>query len=118
MTRYKSTAKNVFTYLTLGIVWAVVLLAGAVQAQETEQPLMAKARQLFNPLPQAMATKEFPIAPARVALGRKLFFDPRLSFDGTVSCATCHRPALYGTDALAKSIGVEHRLNARNPLPC
>jgi cytochrome c peroxidase len=61
-----------------------------------------------------MATKEFPITPARVALGRKLFFDPRLSFDGTVSCATCHRPPLYGTDALAKSIGVEHRLNARN----
>jgi cytochrome c peroxidase len=85
-----------------------------VQAQGAEQPLMAKARQLFNPLPKDMATKEFPIAPARVALGRKLFFDPRLSLDGTVSCATCHRPALYGTDALAKSIGVEHRLNARN----
>ena len=56
----------------------------------------------------------FPITPVRVALGKKLFFDPRLSLDGTVSCATCHRPALYGTDALAKSIGVEHRLNARN----
>lgn len=75
---------------------------------------MAKARELFKPLPQDMATGEFPATPNRIALGRKLFFDPRLSLDGTVSCATCHRPALYGTDALPKSIGVEHRLNARN----
>jgi cytochrome c peroxidase len=61
-----------------------------------------------------MAAAEFPVTPARVALGKKLFFDPRLSLDGTVSCANCHRPALYGTDALPKSIGVEHKLNARN----
>ena len=114
MTIHPLSAQNVLTRWTRGITWAATLLAMTVQAQEAEQPLMAKARQLFNPLPQDMATKEFPIPPARAALGRKLFFDPRLSFDGTVSCATCHRPALYGTDALAKSIGVEHRLNARN----
>ena len=30
--------------------------------------------------------------PARAALGAKLFFDPRLSGDGTVACASCHRP--------------------------
>ena len=62
-----------------------------------------------------MATKEYPIAPARAALGRKLFFRSQ-AFPGRYrSCATCHRPVLYGTDASAKSIGVEeHRLNARN----
>lgn len=114
MISHQFTAKNVLTRWTRGIIWAATLLAMTVQAQEAGQPLMAKARQLFNPLPQDMATTEFPITPARVALGRKLFFDPRLSLDGTVSCATCHRPGLYGTDALAKSIGVEHRLNARN----
>jgi cytochrome c peroxidase len=75
---------------------------------------MEKAKQLFAPLPQDMATQEFPTPTDRVALGRKLFFDPRLSSDGTVSCANCHRPALYGTDALPKSIGAEHRVNARN----
>ena len=114
MISHQLLAKNVLTRWTRGITLAATLLAMTVQAQEAGQPLLAKARQLFNPLPQDMATKEFPIAPARVALGRKLFFDPRLSLDGTVSCATCHRPVLYGTDALAKSIGVEHRLNARN----
>lgn len=114
MTRYKFTAKNVSTRFARGITWAAALLALAVQAQEAEPPLMERAKQLFKPLPQDMATEEFPTAPARVALGRKLFFDPRLSLDGTVSCLTCHRPGLYGTDALPKSIGAEHRLNARN----
>lgn len=114
MISHPLTTKIVLTRWTRGITWAAALLAMTVQAQGAEPSLMAKARHLFNPLPQDMATKEFPIAPARVALGRKLFFDPRLSLDGTVSCATCHRPGLYGTDALAKSIGVEHRLNARN----
>jgi cytochrome c peroxidase len=102
------------TRWTAAIAGAGALLALTVQAQETEPSLMEKARQLFKPLPKDMATEAFPTAPARVALGRKLFFDPRLSLDGTVSCATCHRPALYGTDALPKSIGVEHRPNARN----
>ncbi|MGH8591237.1 MAG: cytochrome c peroxidase [Gammaproteobacteria bacterium] len=38
-----------------------------------------------------MATAEFPTLAPRVELGKKLFFDPRLSADGTVACATCHR---------------------------
>lgn len=115
MSHYQSTAKKPGAEWTLSAICAgVVLLAGSVQAQATQSPLLEKARQLFKPLPENMATSEFPATAAQVALGRQLFFDPRLSLDGTVSCATCHRPALYGTDALPKSIGAEHRLNARN----
>jgi cytochrome c peroxidase len=40
-------------------------------------------------LPRSAAN---PISPEKVALGRDLFFDARLSADGTVSCATCHQP--------------------------
>ncbi|MGZ5059464.1 MAG: cytochrome-c peroxidase [Methylobacter sp.] len=106
--------KSVFTDWTLRIIWTGVLLTGAVQAEETGQPLQEKARQLFQPLPETMATPEFPATADQVKLGRQLFFDPRLSSDGVVSCAICHRSALYGTDALPKAIGAEHRLNARN----
>lgn len=81
---------------------------------QTAPSLMEQAKQWFKPLPQDMSTADYPTSPDKVALGRELFFDPRISSDGTVSCATCHRPALYGTDALPKSIGVEHRPNARN----
>lgn len=51
---------------------------------------------------------------AAVALGRLLFFDPILSTDGTVSCATCHIPerAFAGTDPVA--VGVQNRTGRRN----
>jgi cytochrome c peroxidase len=37
-----------------------------------------------------------------------------VSADGTVSCARCHQPSLYGTDALPRSIGAEHRVHPRH----
>lgn len=42
-----------------------------------------------------------------VALGRRLFFDPRLSADGSRSCASCHVPALAFTDGRTRAIGQE-----------
>jgi cytochrome c peroxidase len=39
-------------------------------------------------------------ARAVLNLGQQLFFDPRLTVDSNMSCASCHQPALYGTDAL------------------
>lgn len=50
----------------------------------------------------------------RVALGKKLFFDPILSRDLTVSCATCHLPDLAFADTSAITPGVEGRLGIRN----
>lgn len=43
--------------------------------------------------------------PARVALGRRLFHDPRLSANGRVSCASCHRSDHGGADSGSRSIG-------------
>ena len=50
----------------------------------------------------------------RVALGRKLYFDKRLSADGTVSCATCHDVTRGFTDQLAVSEGIKDQLGRRN----
>jgi cytochrome c peroxidase len=55
-----------------------------------------------------------PLTPATVALGEKLFFDNRLSGDGTVSCATCHDPARAFTDGRPVSIGIGGRAGERN----
>ena len=41
-----------------------------------------------------------------IQLGRKLFYDPILSIDSTVSCSSCHQPALSFTDGLTQSVGV------------
>jgi cytochrome c peroxidase len=44
---------------------------------------------------------------ARIALGRALFFDPRLSAKGVMSCSSCHNPALAWTDGLPRAVGHE-----------
>src|SRR5258705_8212293 len=54
------------------------------------------------------------LRPARVALGQKLFFEPRLSGDGTVACATCHDPAQAFTDGRPVSVGIHGRVGQRN----
>jgi cytochrome c peroxidase len=104
-----------------GIVSMMALLAMALFVQlseklnaEDDTALLKQAQALFKPLPQALGAVDEPISSARVTLGRMLFFDPRWTLEGNVSCATCHQPALYGTDALTKAIGVQHRRHRRN----
>jgi cytochrome c peroxidase len=50
----------------------------------------------------------------KIALGEKLFFDGRLSADGTVACSSCHNPALPFTDGRPVSIGIKGRAGQRN----
>jgi len=50
----------------------------------------------------------------RVKLGKHLFYDPILSRDSTVSCASCHKQELAFTDGLPKSVGIRDRMVTRN----
>jgi len=52
--------------------------------------------------------------PERVALGRKLYFDPRLSKDGTVACATCHDVNRGFSDRRNTSEGIRDQIGQRN----
>jgi cytochrome c peroxidase len=113
-----STARFPLTVFWGRILVILSLLFGGIPTgiadEKSEAALLKQANKFFKPLPATMGTEEFPAPMERVNLGRQLFFDPRLSADGMISCAICHRPALYGTDALPTSIGVEHRANPRN----
>jgi cytochrome c peroxidase len=53
-------------------------------------------------------------SPERVSLGRRLFFDTRLSADGTISCAHCHQPQRAFTDGLPVARGIKDQLGTRN----
>jgi cytochrome c peroxidase len=53
---------------------------------------------------------------AKVELGRHLFYDTRLSFDGTMACASCHEQARAFTDGLAVSPGVTGEITPRNAM--
>lgn len=65
-----------------------------------------------------MGSEDVPIfkdnSKAKIELGRKLFFDKRLSGDNTISCVSCHSPKLAFTDGKKFSNGVEGRLGFRN----
>jgi cytochrome c peroxidase len=50
----------------------------------------------------------------KISLGEKLFFDGRLSADGSVACSTCHDPARAFTDGRPTSIGIQGRAGQRN----
>lgn len=55
-----------------------------------------------------------PYSKEKSDLGKKLYFDPRLSASGTTSCATCHNPSFYWQDALALGTGNEHKKLGRH----
>jgi cytochrome c peroxidase len=64
---------------------------------------------LFMPVPETN-----PITAEKVDLGRRLFFDRRLSADASLACASCHRPELGFSESLPVSIGVFGRTGQRN----
>jgi len=63
---------------------------------------------------RAAIPKDNPQTPEKIALGQKLFFDGRLSADGSVACSTCHDPARAFTDRRPASIGIKGRAGQRN----
>lgn len=75
----------------------------------SEAPPRLLGLDLYRPAPA-----DSPTRPDRVALGRRLFHERRLSRDRSLACADCHRPERGFTDGRARSVGVEGRLGPRN----
>jgi cytochrome c peroxidase len=98
----------------IAIAVSAAALAISSAAGADDAALLKQAQDFFRPLPKDLSASDVPLNKDRVSLGRLLFFDPRITVDGTVSCATCHQPSFYGTDALATSIGVKQRVHPRN----
>jgi cytochrome c peroxidase len=65
-------------------------------------------------LPEVVALKDNPPTLAKVELGKMLYFDPRLSLSGELSCATCHNPSLGYSNAAPVAVGHQHALGGRN----
>ncbi|MBM4092279.1 MAG: cytochrome-c peroxidase [Planctomycetes bacterium] len=55
-----------------------------------------------------------PVTAEKIALGKMLYFDKRLSKDGTISCATCHDPAMAWTEHEATSTGINGQVGGAN----
>jgi cytochrome c peroxidase len=80
-----------------------------------DEPLAIEPPLGLQPLtPGAVVPNSNPITKAKAELGRQLFFDPRLSRDGTVSCATCHNPEKGWTDLAPVSTGINGQKGGRS----
>jgi cytochrome c peroxidase len=67
--------------------------------------------------PKPRVPKTNPMSAAKVEVGRRLFYDTRLSGNGTQACASCHRQELAFTDGRAQAIGSTGQLHPRNAQP-
>jgi cytochrome c peroxidase len=94
--RTNTTSKSKKNLALAAALLAATLGAGAATNTAPESFLRPSA----PPVPADNA-----LTPARVELGKMLFFDPRLSGSGWISCATCHNPALGWSDGLPTAIG-------------
>lgn len=70
-----------------------------------DQALLEKAKAVFQTLPEIAEDEANPITPEKVALGKALYYDKRLSKDETISCNSCHNLETFGVDNLPTSPG-------------
>jgi len=68
----------------------------------------------LEPFKAVPVPEQNPQTPEKIELGKKLFFDRRLSGDGTMSCSTCHDPEKAYTDGLELSLSYPTTRNWRN----
>lgn len=96
-----------------GIPCSLVLAAASLWADDAA--LLKKARASFKPIPgDALPLKANPSNPEKIALGKMLFFDPRLSSSGLISCNSCHNLGTGGVDGLETSVGHGWQKGPRN----
>jgi cytochrome c peroxidase len=90
------------------------LVTNSAMADKTDS-LIRKANRYFSPLPAEMPGSEHD-TDSRIALGKKLYFDARLSINNAQSCASCHPVGngRAGVDNLPTSPGAEGQLGTRN----
>lgn len=95
----------------LALALATTALAGAAAADD----LRDRAAQTFKPLPSTVpAVADNPSSPAKIDLGKALFFDPRLSASGVFSCYSCHNLTTGGDDNMETSVGHGWQKGPRN----
>ena len=119
LTTYRRDNDKLFTYFYFGLRPVRDELSRPVRYELPRPVRYGLPRPVRYGLPLGLKEppeepKDNPTTDAKIELGRLLFFDPRLSGDGTVSCATCHDPAKGWTDRAPTSTGIQGRKGTRS----
>lgn len=97
---------------------ALALFAGVLLAAVLTftHPQTSKAQEFYanGLLPPVPVPIDNPMTDAKINLGKQLYFEGRLSSDGSISCASCHKPDKAWADTEPVSEGVAHQKGARN----
>src|SRR5262252_5396886 len=108
--------------LTICLVAIVVFAAACTNTSDKEKtasqpaatPAAPAPKPDVGPLGEMAVPAENPITPEKVELGKKLFFDTRLSKTGMMSCETCHHPEKGWADGNALSTKFDGSMNTRH----
>jgi len=111
--------------MVVGIATLILGCERSAKKESSKQPPTSEANSFGQPKPLQQLgvpvelTREAipadnPQTPEKISLGQRLFFERRLSVDGTVSCSTCHDPQLAFTDRKPLSVGIKGRVGQRN----
>ena len=98
--------------------WSLTLVGIAVAAFVVQSMASASAPREYQwklpkGFPKPNVPKSNPMTDAKVAVGRRLFYDVRLSGNGTQSCGSCHRQELAFTDGKAQAVGSTGQMHPR-----
>lgn len=98
-------------FLALGVIAMLGISAAVFLNRSTDY-----AWRLPVNLPKPRVPFDNPMSDTKVELGRRLFYDTRLSVNGTMSCGSCHIQALAFTDGRARSVGVTGDVHPRSSM--
>jgi len=107
-----SLIKNLRKISTVVSTSGLLILSGNLLAEDGFHSKYAdrfEALPAISPIPANNSLTE-----AKVELGKMLFFEPRISGSGVISCATCHNPALGWTDRIPRATGHAAQVGERN----
>jgi cytochrome c peroxidase len=104
--------------LLLNILALLVFCGGCGEGPEDSKiadvEIASADLKMFQPLPQVMPSNSNRITEEKVALGRMLYYEPRLSKDQKISCNSCHMLDKFGVDGQATSDGYKGQKGNRN----
>ena len=89
--------------------WFLIFSQSLMAGQKAKMELPWSALPKAPPIP-----KDNPMTPEKIYLGKQLYFDPRLSKDGSISCNSCHNVMASGGDNRAFSVGIKGQLGGRS----
>ena len=90
--------------------------SGAIGVEDLNPPRDSYPWRLPQGFPPPPFPPGNPVTPEKVELGRRLFYDTRLSGNQSYSCANCHRPELAFSDGLAQAVGATGQVHPRSAM--